>query len=306
MAASRADGEVLGTLEIGRCIAAATVAATHVFATVPAYARHPDGTFFAGVAPPGALAVQFFFVLSGFVMAVAHGGDRGAGWRVAPRFLWRRACRIYPMYWLARALAITALGLPQGWRAAALVSLWPNETAEYVPPAWTLRYEVGFYLVLALVLLPRMGTAIGLAWLAGTVVNCFVPFECRAHGLAPPLLVTALSVSAAGYVFSGVNFLFFAGLVAGTLHRRRAVPPRMSAVLAVAGTLVVCGCLPSLRWGHDYGQTPFLPPIVGGGVGALLLGLAGLERARILRTGRWARRGGALSYPLYIDRKSVV
>ncbi len=308
MAASRADDRpgVLGTLELGRFVAAATVAVTHVFATMPFYARRPDATFFPSVAPPGALAVQFFFVLSGFVMAVAHGADRGAGWTAAPRFLWRRACRIYPMYWLALLLATAALGLPHGWRAASLLSLWPRWTTEFVPPAWTLRYEVEFYLVFALVLLPRVGSTIGLAWFAGTAANCFIPFECRAHGLVPPHLVTALSAPATGYLFSGVNFLFFAGVAAGTLHRRRTWSPPAAAALAGAGTLVVCACLPWLAWGHDFGQTPFLPPIVGCGVGATLLGLAGLERASVLRTGRWARRAGALSYPLYILHAVVV
>ncbi len=306
MAASPAEGGTLGTLEIGRFIAAGLVAFTHVFSTMPHYARPPDATFFPRVAPPGALAVQFFFVLSGFVMAVAHGGDRGANWRVAPRFLWRRACRIYPMYWLALALAVAAVGLPHGWHAASLVSLWPRDTAEFVPPAWTLRYEIGFYLVLALVLLPRVGAGVGIAWLAGTAVNCFVPFECRAHGLVTPRLLTALSAPAAGHLFSGVNFLFVAGLAAGTLHRRRAWSAQASVVFAVIGALVVCACLPSMRWGHDFGQTPFVPPIVGAGFGATLLGLAGLERARILRPGRWARRSGSVSYPLYILHAVVV
>lgn len=307
MAASRPDGSgTLGTLEIGRFIAAFLVAATHVFATMPLYARHPDRSVFAAIAPPGALAVQFFFVLSGFVMAVAHGGDRGRGWQVAPRFLWRRACRIYPMYWLALALAITALGMPHGWHAAALVTLWPSGTVEDVPPAWTLRYEIGFYLALSLVLLPRVGPGVGLAWVVGTAVNCFVPFECRLHGWATPRLVSALSAPAAGTVFSGVNFLFYAGLAAGALHRRRAAPAPAAMVLTGGGALTVCACLPWLRWGHDFGQTPFLPPIVGAAFGAALLGLAGLERARILRTGSGALRLGALSYPLYILHAVVV
>ena len=302
MAASPAEGgpRVLGTLELGRFVAAATVTVTHVFATMPVYARRPEATFFASVAPPGALAVQFFFVLSGFVMAVAHGADRGADWKVAGRFLWRRACRIYPMYWLALLLAATVLGLPRGWHAVALVSLWPQGTVEDVPPAWTLRYEVEFYGVFALVLLPRVGTAIGLAWLAGTAANGFIPFECRAYGIATPPLVTALSAPAAGHLFSGVNLLFVAGVAAGTLHRRRSVSRAASAMLAMGGALIVCACLPWLRWGHDFGQTPFLPPVVGAGLGAMLLGFGGLERAGVLRTGRWALRAGAVSYPLYI------
>ncbi len=47
-------------------------------------------------------AVSFFFVASGFLLTVRHGGEfaqlqAGSWWR----FWWRRACRIYPIHWLA-------------------------------------------------------------------------------------------------------------------------------------------------------------------------------------------------------------
>ncbi len=148
MVASPADDtrRVLGTLEIGRLAAASLVVVAHLFSTMPGLVRDAQASFFARVDLPAPLAVQFFFVLSGFVMAGAHGADRGRFWSVARHFLWRRACRIYPMYWLALALAVAMIGAPRGWHAAALLSLSPAAATEDVPPAWTLRYEVEFYL----------------------------------------------------------------------------------------------------------------------------------------------------------------
>ena len=194
----------LRVLELGRFLAAATVAVTHLCASMGGFARAPATTMFAAITPPGSLAVQFFFVLSGFVMAVAHGADRGRDWHVAGRFLWRRACRIYPMYWLALLGALAVFGTPAAGRALRLLSLWPAWTPEAVPPAWTLRYEVEFYLLFALLLLPRVGSAIAIVWALGTAANCFVPFECRAYGVPPPRLAGGGAAPGGGERLGGV------------------------------------------------------------------------------------------------------
>ena len=298
--AGAANPPPLRTRAVGRVIAAAPVAVPPLCARMPPFARAGDARMFAAIAPPGSLAVQFFFVLSGFVMAVAHGADRGRDWHVAPRFLWRRACRIYPMYWLALLGALAVLGVPAAPRALRLLSLWPAWTGEAVPPAWTLRFEVEFYLLFALVLLPRAGSAVAAVWVVGTAANCFVPFECRVHGIPSPSLLRALSAPGTGHLFSGVNFFFFAGVAAGELHRRDRLGAPVLRALAAAGVVLVAACLPGERWGHDFGQSPFLPPLVGAGIGAALAGLAGLERRGDLRLPAGALAAGAISYPLYI------
>ena len=125
---------LLGSLEIGRFVAASVVVLTHFFPDVPRFARHPDEITLGQIHMPGAIAVQYFFVLSGFVMMTAHRADFGQLARV-PIFWWRRACRIYPMYWVALGIMFYYLlsGLTP-LHAFQLISLQPSDIwEEFVP-----------------------------------------------------------------------------------------------------------------------------------------------------------------------------
>jgi len=70
---------------------------------------HHSGYFFGYVVPEGYLAVDFFYVLSGFVLAHAYGHQLTHG-MTARRFMAIRLIRFYPLY----LLAFTAW-LPIGW-----------------------------------------------------------------------------------------------------------------------------------------------------------------------------------------------
>ncbi|NBQ54213.1 MAG: acyltransferase, partial [Proteobacteria bacterium] len=52
--------------------------------------------------------VDFFFVLSGFIILHAHMDDIGRPARLG-RYLWRRAVRVYPIYWICLTLSVGAL-----------------------------------------------------------------------------------------------------------------------------------------------------------------------------------------------------
>lgn len=114
-----------------------------------------------GIFRIGSAGVDLFFVISGFIMAtIAPGRDAGA-------FLWRRATRIYPMWWVAFALLLPA-GLAAG-RVDGIVGIVRNVTL--IPldygkmfPAigWTLSFEMLFYGAVALALLTRWWVPLGL------------------------------------------------------------------------------------------------------------------------------------------------
>src|SRR5258708_3557761 len=105
-----------------------------------------------------AFGVYLFFVLSGYVMGMILRKESppSAAW-----FLWHRVLRIYPAYWAAAMLfcilcyAVLNRPVPPFDPAALLLSpvIFGNST--YSVPAWTLVYEMAFYLLIAILLACR-------------------------------------------------------------------------------------------------------------------------------------------------------
>lgn len=124
----------------------------------------------------GYLAVDFFFVLSGFVMWLNYGRRFEADGLSATRdFLWRRVARIYPLHFvvltgtllLVAALAATgrydAIRYPM-WELPLHYALMQNwgftSSLSWNDPAWSISTELAAYLLLpvaslALIRLPK-------------------------------------------------------------------------------------------------------------------------------------------------------
>jgi len=110
----------------------------------------------------GYLAVDFFFLLSGFVIALTW-SDRlqAQGWRAVPDFLKKRVARIWPLHLfmlgcaaiLALALAYAGHGDPQFPGSALpahifLIQAWGFEhTLKWNDPAWSISAEFAAYLL---------------------------------------------------------------------------------------------------------------------------------------------------------------
>ena len=54
----------------------------------------------------GSFAVSFFLVASGFLLTLHHHGKDLTPSKTWCSFMWKRACRIYPIHWLALALYV--------------------------------------------------------------------------------------------------------------------------------------------------------------------------------------------------------
>lgn len=293
------DRPKLGTLEIGRFIAASAVVFAHMPWAVQRFAASPRHLLFGGWLPPAPVAVEYFFLLSGFVMFTAHRKDFGKPW-ASFGFWWRRACRIYPMYWLALGiLAFYYYPLLTPFKGLQLVTLLPANFSEWVGPAWSLRYEIAFYIMFGLCLLPRVGKPLLVAW----VIVVF--WVCRPHFLKEPLdpglppMVKHLLWPDGARFFSGEEILFFAGLLCGWLYLKYPLRRRAGWALLCFGVVWIVSCMPLQHWGYDYVKGPW-EPVIATGYGSLILALANLERCGALRTGRLALTMGQVSYPLYI------
>ncbi|HUY67845.1 MAG TPA: acyltransferase [Alphaproteobacteria bacterium] len=120
------------------------------------------------------LAVDFFFVLSGFVIAHAYGIRLASGRQFIGEFMTRRLIRLYPLYLVGLSLLMAALAakaalggltvssIPRFYTYACGLFFLPSPPslltgnpayANVFPldtPAWTLSLEIGINLVYAL------------------------------------------------------------------------------------------------------------------------------------------------------------
>jgi exopolysaccharide production protein ExoZ len=193
----------------------------------------------AGVFNFGHAGVDFFFVLSGFIILLVHHGDLGQPVRLG-RYAWRRAARIYPLYWIATAATLLAVAL-QGKLATLSIAflgqsflLWPQSVEPLLGVAWTLEYELLFYSIVAIAIVNlRCGIVAVLAWGIGIVAAAIWAVESF------PLR----------FVLADYNFDFFLGMSAAALLRGRTIP-RPSLVLPVlpysspAGRPTISSCSP--------------------------------------------------------------
>jgi peptidoglycan/LPS O-acetylase OafA/YrhL len=115
--------------------------------------------------PGAALAVDLFFVLSGFVLAHAY-EDRLRSGMSAPEFMLRRYIRLWPLYAVASAIGLAAILLEPISRLSLVASVFfgafllpvPHDrlsmrwtaTHPFVMPAWSLFWELVANLIFAL------------------------------------------------------------------------------------------------------------------------------------------------------------
>ena len=194
------------------------------------------GRLGAGAALPLDFAshgVDFFFILSGFVICFAHAGDVGRPERLRD-YAVKRAVRLYPIAWVV-VLCYVVLRAAAGhwpksaWAVINSLTFLPGSVEPIPGVIWTLRHEVLFYCLFAAVIASRR---LGLAVLALWLLGCAGASVAALTGHpAPGLLPFFLSA----YHF---DFLLGAGLAA--LHARKSFQPSL-APLAVA--LAVLGVL---------------------------------------------------------------
>jgi len=278
------------SLQAGRAISALMVVLSHTATFFGEDTRYWHRSWLTYRIAGLALSVEYFFVLSGAVILLAHHEDIGH-MATIPSYLWKRFRRVYPIYWIVLTVLVAAnelnprLGEPWETNPWVIVSgyllVFLNTLQVNLPVAWTLFHELLFYLLFAVLLASRrIGTVALALWIALSVLT----------------LVHPLSIFSAYYLLAPMHVFFAFGMAAAWLLRTRAA--FHAGWLAAAGACLFAG---AVAWGCAAGDLT-IPMHLAGGTGAtlLLLSTVRLEQQAILTVPVPLRFLGDASYSLYL------
>jgi exopolysaccharide production protein ExoZ len=280
------------SIQLLRFVAATLVVLFHSQQTFSAHVSLPvipkEGYLFGF----GAVGVHIFFVISGFIMvltSVRPGKPYDAG-----KFFKRRLLRIYPIYWLCILAYIGVHGLiakpyyVDAWDAVGALLLWPSDASLFIGPAWTLTYEMFFYICFGFAMmlsLTRGLIALGLVF--GTLMAIGHFAELDSYDLV--VLTNPLLAE------------FLAGAAIGWLAHKGLLPLKFGPALTALGVALFAAGLVA-----DYTRWP--SPIAWGVPSAILvLGIVCWESARgAAPLVRQTSRLGDSSYVLYLIHILVI
>ncbi|WP_321905364.1 acyltransferase family protein [Paraburkholderia tropica] len=204
----------------------------------------------------GACGVDIFFVISGLVMWHTTGGFSAQ--TSARRFFSRRLTRVFPSYWACVAIMVVLAGSGLAFKHLELGTVGIVESLLLLPPttstglilsvAWTLVYELYFYLICTVVLClpwPRLRALSIVALLAAV----------------PVVLQKLGAVEQAAYYGSPLVIEFLFGIALGAISTHLPAPgARRREALLVACIALFCwasaaspetatfGLPPAFRW----------------------------------------------------------
>lgn len=283
----------LNNIQALRAIAAIMVVLLHT-------ALRAEGQGFKSFAQPflyfGFAGVDIFFVISGFVMALTTYNHLGSRDYVVT-FIQRRATRIYSNYWVILILKFGFIWL--GWNAwrdgvdvLGSFLLYPQDQGNLViAVAWTLMFELFFYLVFAMAILfpARLFIPFLASWFALVLLlNLFV-FEQTAN--APFIQV---------FYFSPFHLEFIAGCFIALLVIKQKIYYPVPAFIAG-----LCLFL-STAWVTRNAQLVDINDVFtrvityGGGAALMVYGAATAETRGSMVFPQWLRPFGDASYTIYL------
>jgi exopolysaccharide production protein ExoZ len=258
------------------------------------------------IAEAGYAGVDVFFVISGYVIALSTSDSRAPA-RSAGLFLSQRFARIYCGWWPFFLIYLGYFALTQGIgpekRLLSSFFLWPTLLPHHLLPiAWTLSFELFFYICTAAVLAWNRSRALPVmvVWAAVVVV---LNLLWLAQGLYHPDNLASVRISQ-WFFFYPLTLEFIAGFVLHEFLRRNdsrnwiawATGAVLFWVVIVFYRHVGVFHLSGLAGMYHAPERAFL---WGGFSICLVAAVVRLER-RGITAGTWAERLGDASYSLYL------
>ena len=281
-------------IQCGRAVAALMVVVYHASRIVALPRFYGDDRFAIMLQNLNA-GVDFFFVLSGFIITWVHWGDIGCKDRMAS-YVRKRFLRIYPTYWgvllpltLLYFLAPSAGVASQRDPLNVMLSVFllPNPQQPVLGVAWTLTYEVFFYALFLLVI--RYGRA--LLWLTPVWAIGIIVFQGDGHPFWMRFLFNAFNI----------NFIF--GIWAGIALRRVGGIPGSRWLLGFGLSAFVAG----LFFIPDVQHVPLVARLIFGLAAMLIvLGSVDLERRRRFAVPDAVMLAGSASYAIYLTHPVIL
>lgn len=260
------------------------------------------GDFFLGHAY---LAVDFFFILSGFVIALAYGQRLGAAHSLFP-YLRDRAIRLYPLMMVGAAIGIVAARLDGGAAAgrslaetlgAAAASglgapaIWDRNPFWINGPIWSLFFEIAVNVFYGLIAFGLTTRRLAMLIIASVLIMLLISWHMGGFvvgGHRSTLPMGIVRVVASFFVGVALHRLHVGGLLANGGRRWWVAP------ILVASFII----LPKdSTWSFLYDPIVvfILYPV-------LVLAAAG-SAAIIPRVAVWS---GAVSFPLYVTHEPLL
>lgn len=219
----RPDHSRFPALDGMRAVAVGCVVVTHAAYWTGHYVHGPGSALLGHLD----IGVAIFFVISGFLLSrqwfVAAATGRRPIRTIA--YLWRRALRVLPLYWITVAIALLALpenrraGVVDWVRHVTLTQIYAqNGMREGLTQTWSLCTEVAFYMLLPVIAAtvirrsaPRMSIASRATICAGALIGCAVAWNIwfRSSATVPSnaiyWLPTDVGWFAAGIAMAGIH-----------------------------------------------------------------------------------------------------
>lgn len=284
---------MIRSLQACRCLAGLLIVLHHTSNGIFALPKYFDGKPFGNVFDIGEAGLDYFLVLSGFVIAYVHGKEIGRLDRVWS-YVRKRVTRVYPTYWVVMLLLVPVffiapqLGMgyerdPSTIVCSFLLLPHPNH-GPILGVAWTILYELFFYAVFAVLIANRRwGVAVVAVWFAAIVAARFY---------APLATFPYL------YATSVYHLRFLAGMLLALAVRRGLSLP-VPRLLACAGAVWLLASALVNAYGGGWN---LFEPILGYTPSCVLLmiGLIDAERAGMVRMPALLVHLGDASYSIYL------
>jgi peptidoglycan/LPS O-acetylase OafA/YrhL len=275
--------------------------------------------FLSAFAGLGAVGVEIFFVISGFVIAMSASGEGGVS--QALRFARIRATRILPALWLSALVSLAARALYGEDLPLLLMdfgrSVILSPKGPYIDGVvWSLVVEAVFYFLVVVAILSRFRLSLyDLAKMIGFSSSVYLLVVSGLHMLPPSTrLEEAISVLSRfpfkllllqHGVFFAAGMIFFLVRDRGQEHGTVGKHGWKTALLLLFGVMSTAEIFISVERGYAYKASAVIIWLVCMYAMATGIRYGDLVKRKLFERQMLIKYIGGLSYPIYLNHYSV-